>query len=319
VILVTGATGFIGSYVVADLRRRGHDVLAVTRTGWRPENRHVIAGDLPELAHVDLGDSAAVAALVRRRRPEAIIHLGALVDPVALATNPVLALDANVRPGLDLLDAARAHGVGRFVLGSSVAVLPRIRVEPIRADHPLVTESGGSAGGFYGVAKAVAEITALGYAEAFGIDVRIVRPSAVYGFGMQWPIGIKPVVEALATGDVARMPRHAPPRDYTPVQDVASIISALAEGRGHDVVVNAGTGGALTTNDELIATMSRVFPGGRIEVSDDDLDPQGVESGYRGVLDMTAAREQLGVHPTFPTLDAGLAAYAEAFRRFRAG
>lgn len=316
-ILVTGATGFIGSYVVDELQRSGRFVAGIARSGWRPESRHIVSGSLPQLTRMDLRDPDDVSQFIGHLQPDAIMHLDALVNPIALAQDPLRALEFNVRPVLNLLEACHRHGVPRFVLASSIAVLPEIRDQPISVDHPIITRSGGPAGGFYGVAKAVDEVISLGYASAFGIDVRIVRPSAVYGFGMRWPIGIKPVVESLALGRPAQMPGRAPPRDFTPVQDVASIFAAvLACGPDDDLVYNAGTGRKLTTNDELIAAMRNVFPTGRINITDEDLDPDGVESRYRGVLDMDPVHTQLGLYPTIPSLEEGLAAYRDAYRRF---
>ena len=75
------------------------------------------------------------------------------------------------------------------MFASSIAVLPGIRYQPIDADHPIVTAKEGPGGGFYGAAKAASEVFGLTYADSFGFDFRVVRPSAVYGFGMQWPIG----------------------------------------------------------------------------------------------------------------------------------
>jgi nucleoside-diphosphate-sugar epimerase len=319
VILVTGATGFIGSYVVRALRRRGHEVLSVSRYDYRPEALRVIGAEPPAVVRPDLRDLDETTALLTSLRPRAVIHLDAYVNPVALRADPLRAVEFNVRPTLNLLEAARHAGVSRLVLASSVAVLPTIREQPITADHPIVTAQEGSAGGFYGVSKAVSEVLALGYADAFELDTRIVRPSAVYGYGMQWPVGIKPVVEGLVDGEAVLVPSRAPLRDFTPVEDVAEIFAALVDApEGSDRVVYGGTGGALVDPAGLLASVREVFPEGDIGFSDEDLDPTGVESRYRGVLDMRPVREQLGVQPRFGSLAEGLAHYADEYRAARA-
>lgn len=319
-ILITGATGFIGSYTARAVREHGHEAVAVSRHDWRDEARFVLADDLPELVRIDTGDSAALEALVRDRRPDTVIHLDAYVNPVGLREDPVRAVEANVEPTLALLELCRRYDVRRFVLASTVAVLPSIRYEPIDAAHPLVTPREGPAGGFYGVSKAVSEMLALGYADSFPLDVRIVRPSAVYGFGMQWPIGVKPVVEGICEGRDVEIATGGPPRDFTPVQDVAEIFAAAAEcAEDADRVFFGGTGQPLTTPSEYLDIVRTTFPDAAVRAVDENADPAGVESRYRGVVDMTPVREQLGVQPAFASLGEGLAHYAEEYRRFRDG
>lgn len=317
-ILITGATGFIGSYTVRAARARGHEVIAVSRHDYRPEALQVIGGDPPELIRVDGHDTATLEALIRERRPAVVVHLDAYVNPVALREDPLRAVELNVQPTLALLDLCRRYGVRRFVLASTVAVLPSVRYEPIDAAHPIVTPREGSAGGFYGVSKAVSEVLALGYADAFPLDVRIVRPSAVYGFGMQWPIGVKPVVEGICEGREVEIATAGPKRDFTPVQDVAEVFAAAVDCADDcDRVFFAGTGRPLTTPAEYADIVRETFPHARVRTVDADSDPAGVESRYRGLVDMAPVREQLGVEPAFATLGEGLARYAEDYLRFR--
>lgn len=317
-ILITGATGFIGAYTVRAVQDRGHEVVAVSRYDYRPEALRVIGGHPPELVRVDADDSSALDSLIRDRRPEVVVHLDAYVNPVALREDPLRAVELNVQPTLALLDLCRRHGVRRFVLASTVAVLPSVRYEPIDAAHPIVTPTEGPAGGFYGVSKAVSEVLALGYADAFPLDVRIVRPSAVYGFGMQWPIGVKPVVEGICEGREVEIATAGPKRDFTPVQDVAAVFAATVDcADDSDRVFFAGTGRPLTTPGEYADIVRATFPHARVRTVDVDSDPQGVESRYRGVVDMRPVHEQLGVEPAFATLSDGLAQYAEDYLSFR--
>jgi nucleoside-diphosphate-sugar epimerase len=317
VILVTGATGFIGSYTVRALRSRGHEVVALSRYDYRPEALRVIGDEPPKLVKSTLHDSAALGEIFDRFKPRAVVHLDAYVNPVALKTDPLKAIEMNVNPTITLLELCRTRDVERFVFASTVGVLPSIRYEPIDTAHPLVTQHEGPTGGFYGVSKAVSEIVALGYADAFPLDVRIVRPSAVYGFGMQWPLGIKPLVEGIVEGKEVTLANRGPLRDFTPVQDVAEIVAALTDcDTSCDRVVNAGTGQALLSPADLADVVRETFPHARLSILDEDLDPTGVESRYRGVLDMAPVREQLKVERTFDTLGDGLRAYADEYRAF---
>ena len=85
-----------------------------------------------------------------------------------------------------MLEAARRTGVRRVVDISSIGVLPAIQYQPIDAAHPILLPDQGPGRGAYGAAKAAGELFGFAYRQAYGLDIRIVRPSAVYGLGMQW-------------------------------------------------------------------------------------------------------------------------------------
>lgn len=316
-VLVTGATGFIAAWAQRLLAERGHRVVGTSRYNFRPESRFVLGDAVPPLERADVRDVDSLRPVFARHRPDVVMHLDAYVNPVALQDDPVRAIEYNFLETVNVLELCREFGAERMVFASSIAVLPSIRYQPIDAAHPIITPTEGPGGGFYGATKAASEIVGMTYADSFGLDFRAVRASAVYGFGMQWPIGIKPVVEGLVRGEAVQVARDAPLRDYTPVQDVAAIFAGCVDAAsGTDRVFYAGTGRALTTSEELLAQVRTAFPDGRISVSDESLDPTGVESRYRGVLDMEPVRTQLGVQTAFDSLSDGLLDYAEHYRRF---
>ncbi|TRW46708.1 NAD(P)-dependent oxidoreductase [Georgenia yuyongxinii] len=316
-VLVTGASGFIASWTQRRLIEQGHDVIGTSRYEHRPESRFVLGQFDPPLIQADSHHATVLRKVVRTHKPDVVIHLDAYVNPVALRQDPRRAIRQNFLQTVDVLDACRDHGVARVVFASSVAVLPAIRYQPIDAAHPLVTHTEGPSGGFYGAAKAASEVFGLTYADCFGLDFRVVRASAVFGFGMQWPIGIKPLVEGIVRGEEVTVAVHAPPRDYTPVQDAAAIFAAAAvEDDVADRVFYAATGRPLTDGHTLLDAMRAAFPQARLRVSDEPLDPTGIESRYRGVIDIEPVREQLRVRPAFSSLEDALVAYADRFRSF---
>lgn len=318
-VLVTGATGFIASWVQLLLAEQGHRVIGTSRYDFRPESRFVLGDAVPPLERADVRDVGSLRPVFERHRPDVVIHLDAYVNPVALQDDPLRALEYNFLETVNALELCRDFDAERMVFASSVAVLPTICYEPIDAAHPIITATEGPGGGFYGASKAAAEIVGMTYAQAFGLDFRVVRPSAVYGFGMQWPIGIKPVIEGLARGEAVQVAGDAPKRDYTPVQDVAAIFAACVDAASDtDRVFYAGTGRALTTSADLLAEVRTAFPDGEVTMSDETLDPTGIESRYRGVLDMEPVRTQLGVETAFDSLADGMLDYAERYRRFLA-
>lgn len=321
-ILVTGATGFLGGHVLRTLIDSGHAVTGVSRYPLRPETRHLLgaAADSVPLAVVAADDPAGLRSVFARHRPTGIVHVDALVDVAELSRAPLRAVESNVLPTIRLLELAREFGVVDFVYVSSVAVLATIQYEPITARHPVILEAEGPGGGFYGASKVAGEVFALGYAESFGMNVRIVRPSAVYGFGMQWPIGLKPLVESGVEGlPVDLGEGDMPLRDFTHVVDVAGIIERLLVRRdANDRVFFAATGQPLVSEDELIDVVRMQIP--ELQVRFDPRRDGGAppESRYRGAIDMSPVREQLGYALRYPRLADGVAEYIAAFRAFRA-
>src|SRR6266511_2376246 len=186
-VLVTGGTGFIGSYVVKALLEGGRRVVAFDVRGYSAEGRFIL-GDLAEQVTVEEGsidDWSRVFHVVNEHRPVDVVHLATITNPVFLFTNPIPGVRVNFEGTINVLEACRMFGVERLVNFSSIGVLPAVQYEPIDAAHPIFLPQDGVPTGVYGASKIAAEAFCWAYQKAFGLDFRTVRPSAVYGFGMQ--------------------------------------------------------------------------------------------------------------------------------------
>jgi len=297
VIIVTGATGFIGSHIVARLRLHGHDVLGVSRYDMRDETRFLLrdSGDIP-LRRIGRADEKFINQVVAEYRPSAVIHLDANVNPPGLERDPERAVTENFLTTLRWLQACVTYGVPRFILASSIGVLPRVQYEPIDESHPLVLAQEGPGSSFYGASKAACELFGLSFRKSFGLEFSAIRCSAVFGFGMQWPIGIKPAIEAIARGEAFSVPGFGPPRDYTPVDYVVDIFeAATVAATVPPGILYAATGRELVSVSDLNETLIEAFPQAAITVTDESTDPDGIESLYRGVIDMTGTQASLGL------------------------
>jgi len=136
-ILITGAAGFIGSHTSDRLLAEGHEVLGVDnfRTGHR-RNLEAALRHAPRftLVEADVAEACALDALCARFRPEAIIHLAALVSVQESITNPELNHRLNVEATEHVAAAAAKHGARRVVFASSAAVYGDARELPISED-----------------------------------------------------------------------------------------------------------------------------------------------------------------------------------------
>lgn len=173
VILVTGATGFVGGALTRELVARGHTV----RTNARRLSADVSALGATSSVTGDLRDSAWMAEACRGVRQ--VIHPAGISHRVADEADH---LAVNRDGTLALARAAATGGVGRFVFVSSVAVYGvQVHDSPVHEDSPPVmalTES-------YGRSKIEAEQGLREIEASTGMEVVIVRPPLVYGPGVK--------------------------------------------------------------------------------------------------------------------------------------
>ena len=319
-VLVTGGTGFIGSYVVKALLEAGRRVVALDVRGYTAEGRFVLEGRehdvVVEEGSVD--DWVRVLHVVREHRPAEVVHLATITNPVYLFTNPMPGVRVNFLGTIHVLEAARLFDIRRIVYFSSIGVLPAKQYEPIDGAHPIFLPREAVPTGVYGASKIAGEAFCFAYNQAFGTDFRTIRPSAVYGFGMQWPIFVKPMVEGAVRGEVVTFESGGPfPRDYTHASDVASLAAELVDAPDDaDRVFYGATGQPLVTAAEVARIVMELVPGSRIEIADILSEADQMELPYRGRLSIENAREQLGWEPRFTNIRDGLADYVERYSGF---
>jgi len=119
-IVVTGAGGSIGRYVVADLLAHGHEVHALDRVAPFAEVT-AITGTGAQWSQGDVRDPGFMASFMEGARPEALIHLAALPSP--LHGTPLEVFGTNVEATFVALEAAGIAGVKRVSLASSISLL----------------------------------------------------------------------------------------------------------------------------------------------------------------------------------------------------
>ena len=176
-LLVTGAAGFIGSHTVDQLIAAGHQVTGLDnfRTGQRANLTRAAASPRFALHELDVSADGALDRVVAKARPDAIVHLAALVSVQESIANPDLNYALNVRATHLVAEAARKHAVPRIVFASSAAVYGDTTDLPIRESAEKLPISP------YGAAKLASEALLLGHAAAFGLTVRCQRYFNVFG------------------------------------------------------------------------------------------------------------------------------------------
>jgi dTDP-glucose 4,6-dehydratase len=266
-VLVTGAGGFIGSHVVEELARRGHEVRAFVlydsqgSWGWLdhvdPELRKLI-----DVFRGDIRDPLSVRDAVRDC--DSVLHLAALIAIPYSYAAPHSYVDTNVTGTLNLLQAAREAGVKRFVHTSTSEVYGSARRVPIDEEHPLQPQSP------YAATKVAADSLALSYHRSFGLPVTVVRPFNTYGPRQSTRAVIPTIITQIAGGGRAvRLGALHPTRDFNFVADtVDGLIAALHSEAGVGHVINLGSNFEVSIGDA--AQVIAAVMGTEITVVEDD-------------------------------------------------
>jgi UDP-glucose 4-epimerase len=176
-VFVTGAAGFIGSHTVDRLLAAGHAVTGLDnfRTGRRANLAAALASPHFSFHEGDVSAPGTLAEVVSATKPDAIIHLAALVSVQESMTNPDLNYALNIHATHLVAEAARLHAVHRIVFASSAAIYGDASDFPIRESTDKKPISP------YGSAKLASEALLLGHGAAFGLTVRCQRYFNVFG------------------------------------------------------------------------------------------------------------------------------------------
>lgn len=260
-VLVTGAQGCIGSWVVKQLLERGDDVVIYDLDREPARIKKITAPDLVEKLKIEPGkieDTAAVKALVKSEEVTHIVHLAAVLMPFCQA-QPVTGGLINVIGTLNVFEAARDAGWPvRIVYASSSAVWgPEHAYDQrkLSEDDPLKPAT------HYGVFKQANEGNARAFYASNGISSVGLRPWAVYGYGRDLGLTADPTLAMHAV--VRNEPFHIRLSGYMDMQyveDVAQtfIASLFAPLEGAHVFNLAGE---VIAMDALIRLIDQVRPG----------------------------------------------------------
>lgn len=174
-VLVTGGSGFIGTWVVRELLERGARVVVLDSQSAPARWERVLRGRAAEVVRTDalLTDRDAIQTAIERHAVTHVIHLAALLTP-ACQSDPFLGCQINVLGSTSVLDAARASGrVQAVSYASSYAVYGAggsdDSAEP--SQPPM----------FYGAFKQAVDLIAEQYWRHFGLRSVAVRPHVAYG------------------------------------------------------------------------------------------------------------------------------------------
>src|SRR6266568_3001177 len=281
-IVVTGGAGFLGSFVLEELRRRGaRDVF------------------VPRSRDYDLVDMAAVRRLYADAKPTLVIHMAARVGGIgANRDNPGKFFFDNLMMGVQLIEMGRQVGLKKLVALGTICAYPKFAPVPFKEDeiwngYPEETNAP------YGLAKKMLLVQSQAYRQQYGFNSSVLFPVNLYGpkdnFDLHTshviPALIRKCVEARDRGDrqIVVWGDGSASREFLHARDAAEGIVAACERYDKSEPVNLGAGFEIKIRDlvPLIARLCR-FEG---EIVWDTTKPNGQP---RRMLDTTRALKEFG-------------------------
>lgn len=299
--LVTGGAGFIGSNLVDLLRQEGHSVVVLDdlSSGYA-ENLRTDT----EFIQGDVADSRVTRDAAQGC--DVIFHLAASVGNTRSIDNPVRDSEVNVIGTLNVLEAARAHGIQRVVLSSSAGIFGELKTLPIDEGHPQDPDSP------YGVSKLAAEKQCLVYNKLYGMKNVCLRYFNVFGVRQRYDAygNVIPIfAERMLRGqEVTIFGDGEQTRDFVNVADVAraNYLAGISESAAGPF--NLGSGTRVTIN--ALAEMMARSMGLPVRIVHGDPRPGDVRDSLAAI---DAAQAAFGFAPSVG-LEQGISDYLDWLR-----
>ncbi len=234
-VVVTGGTGFLGRGVVRLLKQRGCENIFV-----------------PSSEKYDLRQLPAIQSMLRKAKPDIVIHLAAVVGGIGTnRENPAKFFYDNIIMGVQLLDQAYRFGVKKFVTVGTICAYPKFTPVPFKEEHlwdgyPEETNAP------YGLAKKMLLVQSHAYRQQYGFNAIYLLPVNLYGPNDNFSPDSSHVIPALIKKcfDAQRNKRHCivvwgtgrATREFLYVDDAARGVVLAAERYNKPDPVNLGAG-----------------------------------------------------------------------------
>jgi GDP-L-fucose synthase len=287
-IVVTGGAGFLGSHLIARLKRMGCGSVFV-----------------PVQREYDLTRADAIERLFEEHRPEIVIHLAAVVGGIgANRANPGKYFYDNAIMGIQLIEASRRHGVEKTVVLGTICAYPKFTPIPFLEEelwngYPEETNAP------YGLAKKMMLVQCQAYREQYGMNAVYLLPVNLYGprdnFNLESshviPALIRKCVEAVKAGreEIVLWGDGSPTREFLYVEDAAEGILLATERYDKSDPVNLGSGMEISIRD--LATTIAGMTGFEGRIVWDTNQPNGQP---RRCLDVGRAEREFGFRAATP-------------------
>ncbi len=226
-VLVTGATGIVGSSLVKQLLQEGALVFALIRD-WNPQSELIRSGDVRGATVIsgELENFHALERAISENGVDTVFHLGAQPLVGVAFRSPLPTFEANIRGSYNVLEACRIHQklVQRIVIASSDKAYGDVDTLPY-------TEDMAPLGRFpYDVSKSCTDLLARSYSETYDLPITIARCGNIYGGGdLNWSRIVPGTIRSFLDDEKPIIRSDGKfTRDYIFVKDVVEAYLLLA-------------------------------------------------------------------------------------------
>jgi nucleoside-diphosphate-sugar epimerase len=242
-VLVTGATGFVGPYLVKELHERNAriKVLTINISGNRLE-------DAITMMHGNITDTGSLKNVMKD--VDIVFHLAAVSNVNYAIAHPRETFETNATGTLNLLEEARKNDVGKFVYISSSHVYGVPQYLPMDEKHPVNPHEP------YAASKASAEMLVKIYALNYGLKTTIIRPFNMYGPGQSRDFLIPSIIGQALEKDIIELGNLSPTRDLLYITDAIEGMLTIAQ--HGDGIYNIGSGRE-TSIKEVVETIINII------------------------------------------------------------
>jgi len=217
-VLITGATGFIGSHLAELCVKKGYDVIAFDRYnpnnswGWLENSKYK---NEMEIVLGDIRDFDSVYNVMKKCN--SVFHLAALIGIPYSYISPMAYIRTNVEGTYNVLESAKKLNYSQILITSTSETYGSAQYSPIDEKHPYVGQSP------YSATKISADALSISYYRSFDLPVKIVRPFNTYGPRQSQRAIIPTIIAQLLSNNTKlKLGNLEPTRDLTFVKDTTS-------------------------------------------------------------------------------------------------
>ena len=242
-ILITGATGFVGSHLTELCVEKGFEVVAFDRynpnynLGWLEKSKYekdinFVFGDIRDYDSI----------LKTMKGCKIVFHLAALIGIPYSYTSPLAYIKTNIEGTYNILESSKHLDIEQTVITSTSEVYGSAKYIPIDEKHSLTAQSP------YSASKISADHLALSYWNSFKLPIKIIRPFNIYG-PRQSSRAVIPsiIIQALNNKDEIKLGNIEPSRDFTYVTDTCdAFLTILKIKKSFGSILNVGSNNEYT-------------------------------------------------------------------------